>query len=265
MTRFTFTNRISPSQTLKWTVGSMIAMFIGFILSFDILPVLSLATLEKHHARVLFFTNHHYALAVLLYIGLYSLLKGLSIPGGLLLTLAAGYLFGTVPGTVYVLLGATAGATLAFLGTRYLFRDLVLDKIGKHVPAFQEKVKARAFITLLGLRLLPFVPFTLLNLLAGLTPIKFNTFLGATMIGILPCTFVLSYIGSRLPHVSALFDMDSSSLVVPLAGLAFLALVALACHSCISQVKKTQKGASLFGGVGWPSMLESSKPVPTQP
>ncbi|HBP89378.1 MAG TPA: hypothetical protein DD706_16960 [Nitrospiraceae bacterium] len=262
MNLFIFQTQCSPSRILKVTVGSMIALFIGFLLYFDILPVLSLATLEKHHARFLIFINHHYALAVFLYVGLFSLLKALSVPGGLVLTFAAGYFFGTVPGAMYVLLGASAGAALAFLGTRYLFQDLVLDKLGTHVPAFQETVKTHAFITLLVLRLFPFVPFTLLNLLAGLTPMKFTTFLGATMIGILPCTFVLSYIGSRLPHISALFNMDSSFLVVPLTGLAFLALVSLACQYGISQGKLTQAEASSLGGVFPQSRLNPFKPLP---
>ena len=231
---------------------------IEVMLSLDIFPDSWPVMFETHYAQILTFTHDHYALTVLLYIGLYGFLAALSLPGKLMLTLAGGYLFGTVLGTVYILWGATVGASLAFLGTRYLFREVVQDSLGQHLPIFKQTVKSYAFTVLLVLRLLPVVPFTMLNLLAGLTPMKFNTFLGATMIGILPCTVLLSYLGSRLPHAS-LSAWEGSSLALPLGGLAILALLVLALQYSLGNKRGIREESPIFSARACPLALNRQK------
>ncbi|WNM64139.1 TVP38/TMEM64 family protein [Candidatus Nitrospira neomarina] len=244
MTSSILINNISLFRLLKWTVGSIIVLSLVFMLPFEGLSILSSGTLEHHYAHVRTFSHDHYALSVMLYIGLYCFLAALSLPGKLMLTLAAGHFFGTVLGTVYILWGATTGAALAFLGARYVFREAAQETFTHRLPAFHHTLKSKAFSTLLILRLLPVVPFTILNLLAGLTPITFNTFLWATVIGILPCALFLSYLGSQMAHLLPVSDWAPDSLILPVSGLALLALIPLAYLSFTCQKKFVEAGAS---------------------
>jgi uncharacterized membrane protein YdjX (TVP38/TMEM64 family) len=101
------------------------------------------------------------------------------------LTLAAGAVFGALTGTVYVNIGATVGATLAFLVARYLFRDFIQTKFGTRIEKINTELETRGFNYLLFLRLVPLFPFFLINLGAGLTRIPLRTFFLGTMIGII--------------------------------------------------------------------------------
>lgn len=263
MTALSSITRVLQSPILKWMVGSMMVLSFVVMLSFNIFPDSSPLMFGSHHARILSLIHDQYVLTVLLYIGLYGFLAALSLPGKLMLTLAGGYLFGTVLGTIYILWGATVGASLAFLGTRYLFREVAQETLGRQLPLFKETVKSYAFTTLLLLRLLPIVPFTLLNLLAGLTPMKFNTFLGATMIGMLPCTFLLSYLGSRLPRASSL-TWEWSSPALPLAALTILVLLVPALHHGIRHRKSLREDSTTCRARAWSGALNQSKPFLTE-
>src|SRR5919108_1592100 len=144
------TPRLSPAikgLIFVLLTGAVIAFFY-----FDLDRHLSLETLKAHRDNLLTFTEAHYASAVVLFIGAYTLITGLSLPGAAIMTLAGGFLFGSVLGTLYVNLGATTGATLAFLASRYLLRDWVESKFGSRLGAIQEGFRQNAFMYLLSLR-----------------------------------------------------------------------------------------------------------------
>ena len=104
---------------------------------------------------MLAYTNANFAVAVILYVALYILQTGFSLPGGALMTLTGGFLFGSVLGTIFVNIGATTGATLAFLAARYVLRDWVERKFGKRIEPIQAGFAQNAFSYLLTLRLIP--------------------------------------------------------------------------------------------------------------
>ena len=125
----------------------------------------------------------------------YCAVVRLSLPGGAIMTLAGGFLFGSVLGTLYVNVGATVGATLAFLVARYLLRDWgsgnsVADS--SHPGRFARN----AFSYLLTLRLIPLFPF-LVNMVSGLTRVNVGTYVAATSLGIIPGSFVFAYAGAN--------------------------------------------------------------------
>ena len=109
------------------------------------------------------FTEDNYTAAVGLFILLYIAVTGLSLPGATILTLAGGFVFGAVPATLYVNIGATTGATLAFLAARYVLRDWVEQKFGKWLEPLQQGFAKNAFSYLLTLRLIPLFPFFVVN------------------------------------------------------------------------------------------------------
>lgn len=141
---------------------------------------------------------------ILAAIGLYALLAGLSVPGATLMTLAYGWLFGFGIGLFVVSFGSTAGATLAFLTSRYLLRDWVQSHWGELLSRYDASIARDGALYLFTLRLLVAVPYVLVNLLAGLTRIRVFTFWWVSQLGMLPATAAYVYAGSQLPSLDAL-------------------------------------------------------------
>src|SRR6184192_2846238 len=113
----------SSSITGKIVLAAVLAAAIGAFFYFELHRNLSLDVLKANRDRLLAYTESNYATAVVSFIVSYCVVTALSLPGAAILTLTGGFLFGTVLGTVYVNVGATTGATLAFLTARYLLRD----------------------------------------------------------------------------------------------------------------------------------------------
>lgn len=159
-----------------------------------------------------------YALAFLLYV----LVTGLSIPGATVLSLVYGWLFGFVPGVLLVSFASTAGATMAFLLSRYLLRDSVQSRFGERARLFQEKLQSEGPYYLLTLRLIPVVPFFIINAAMGLTPIKTATFWWVSQLGMLPATIVFLYAGSSVPTLVELAERGAGGI---LSGRILVALI----------------------------------------
>ncbi len=153
-------------------IGVAVAAFFYF----DLGRFLSLQALKDNRDDLLSFTETHSAVAAALFVLAYVAVTGLSLPGAVILTLAGGFLFGAVWGTLFVNLGATAGATLAFLASRYLLRDWVERKFGKWLGPVQQGFAKNAFSYLMTLRLIPLFPFFVVNLVSGLTRMNVGTY-----------------------------------------------------------------------------------------
>ena len=199
------------------------AVFVFFY--FDLKQYVSLDTLKANRDRLLAFTEANYTSAVLIYILIYCLQTAFSLPGATIFTLAGGFLFGAVLGTLYVNIAATTGATLAFLAARYLLRDWVERKVGHRLASIQEGFAKNAFSYLLTLRLIPLFPFFLVNLVSGLTRITVGTFMAATAIGIIPASFVFANAGRQLGSINSLSEIASPRVLGSFALLGLLALV----------------------------------------
>src|SRR5438094_7582287 len=128
----------SPSNRGKIVILLLLAAAIGAFFYFDLGRYLSLEALKSNRDALLAFTNQHFALAVALYIAIYCVVVAVSLPGAAILTLAGGFLFGSVLGTVFVNLGAMTGATLPFLAARYLLRDWLEHNFGHRISPIQE-------------------------------------------------------------------------------------------------------------------------------
>jgi len=167
------------------------------------------------------------AASALLYILAYALLIALSVPGGAVLTIAGGFLFGTWIGGTCAVIGATLGATAVFVAARAGLGGLA-RRAGPFFDRLEAGFRADAFNYLLVLRLVPLFPFWLVNLVPALAGVGLPTYVLATVLGIVPATFVYAGLGSGLGTVVAQPDLEVAlrpSVLLPLLALALLALV----------------------------------------
>ena len=151
----------------------------------------------------------------------YVVVTGLSLPGATLMTLAAGAFFGLLWGTVLVSFASTLGATIAMLASRFVLRDYVQSKFRDQLRALNRGVERDGALYLFSMRLVPAVPFFVINLVMGVVPIRVLTFAVASQIGMLPGTVVYVFAGTRLAEVAGPGDVLSPDLIA-----AFLLLAA---------------------------------------
>jgi len=189
---------------------------LGSILTFD--------NLKQHREELLMLVHNHYALSIVLFVLLYIVVTGLSIPGAVVLTLAAGFLYGTAPATLYVNLGATTGAVLAFLFARYLLGQQLQHKYRQQLDQFNREMEAAGARYLLTLRLVPVFPFFLINFLSGLTKVPLRTFAWTTAVGIIPGTVVFAYAGRQIGSIDSPAAILSTNVIAALLLLASFAL-----------------------------------------
>ena len=157
--------------------------------------------------------REHPALTLAAALLLYVAVTGLSIPGALPLSLTYGWLFGFLPGAILVSFASTLGATLAFLLSRYLVGNFVQSRFGERLAWFNAQVEREGAWFLFTLRLVPLVPFWLVNLLAALTKLRVTTFWWVSQLGMLPGTLVFLWAGSSAPSVSEIAEKGVWSLV----------------------------------------------------
>lgn len=206
-----------------------IAFTVFFVGGFQ--DVLSFETLAQNRADILAWTAANQVLAVAAFIALYVVVVSLSLPGGMVLTLAGGFVFGGSLAAAYVVMGATMGATVIFLAARYAFADLFQDRVGTNMAKMKDGFRKNAFSYLLFLRLVPVFPFWLVNLVPALLDVKIGTYVVATFFGIIPGTFVYAHVGAGLgevfeqggtPNLGIIFE---PGVLYPILGLAALSLV----------------------------------------
>ena len=169
--------------------------------------------------------------SVAVFMAVYALVVAFSIPGALILTLTGGFLFGTLVGGSATVVAATVGAIAIFLAARTAFGDVLRRRAGPAVARIEEGVRENAFSYVLTLRLLPIFPFWLVNIAAGLVDIPLKTYALATLLGVIPGTFIYSALGAGLgsvfdrkqaPDLGIIFEPQ---ILLPLIGLAVLSLL----------------------------------------
>jgi uncharacterized membrane protein YdjX (TVP38/TMEM64 family) len=225
MTTSTTTEDTSTNPMGKIVLALLLAVGIGAFFYFDLGQYLSLDSLKANRDHLLSYTEAHFGTAVGIFILLYIIQTGFSLPGGAIMTLAGGFLFGSVLGTLFVNLGATIGATLAFLVARYLLRDWVESKFGDRLGPIQAGFAQNAFSYLMTLRLIPAFPFFLVNLVSGLTRVNLGTYVVATSLGIIPGSFVFAFAGRQLGTINSLGEIASPPVLMAFTLLGLLALM----------------------------------------
>lgn len=194
---------------------------------------LSLDALQANDAALRGFVAENLAVGLLLFALVYALVTAVSIPGALVLTLAGGYLFGTWLGGMATVIGATAGATAVFFAVRTSLGESLrrrAEASGGRLKGIVDGVAAGAFGYILTLRLIPLVPFWLVNVAAGIAYAPPGAYVLATFVGIMPATFIYSGIGAGIGSLverGEAVDLDALAtpqVLLPLIALGLLSL-----------------------------------------
>jgi len=202
----------------------LIAVIVGLRFS-PFGTALTFDNLKQHRDALLAFVQDRYWLSVACFIATYIVATALSLPAGLVLTLAGGFLFGALAGVFYVMIGALTGATIAFLSARYLLGKRLQEKYRDTLEKFNKEFERNGIHYLLTLRLIPIFPFFLINFLAGLTRVPLRTFFWTTALGILPATAVFAFAGRQLGTIAAASDLLSGRMALIFAVLGLFVLI----------------------------------------
>jgi pyruvate/2-oxoglutarate dehydrogenase complex dihydrolipoamide dehydrogenase (E3) component/uncharacterized membrane protein YdjX (TVP38/TMEM64 family) len=187
---------------------------------------LSLEALRAQQTAIAGYYAAHPVQTALLFALAYVAVTALSLPGAAIMTLAAGAVFGLLWGTVIVSFASTVGATLAFLASRYLFRDAIQRRFGERLVALNRGVEKEGAFYLFTLRLVPVFPFFVVNLVMGLTPIRTATFYWVSQAGMLLGTMAYVNAGTQIGRLDSLHGILSPALLASFAALGLLPLVA---------------------------------------
>jgi uncharacterized membrane protein YdjX (TVP38/TMEM64 family) len=167
---------------------------------------LSFEYLATQESALRQYRQNHPFWAAIVAVTSYIAIAGFSLPGAAVLTLACGWYFGFWQGLLIVSFGSTAGATLAFLMTRYLLQGWVQQKFSRKLESINEAFDREGAFYLFTLRLIPAIPFFVINAVMGLTKIRAFTFWWVSQVGMLPGTAAYVYAGSTVPSLKQLAD-----------------------------------------------------------
>ncbi len=209
-----------------WRWGLLAALACGIIafFVFGASDRLSLEALRANRHDLAAFGAARPVRAAILFLFGYIACTALSLPVNVLLALAAGAVFGLAEGAVLVSFAAAIGSTLAFLSSRFLFRAAVQHRFGARLAAVEQGLARDGGAYLLALRLTPVVPYTVVNLVFGLTRFPTAKFYAVSQLGMLPATLVFVNAGTRIEGMTSLSGLVSARLIASLLLLAILPL-----------------------------------------
>ncbi len=214
-------------------VALLLAGLAAFFLT-DMGRFTSFEFLRQNHQALMHWVAEHQVLAVAGFAGIYAISVALSLPTGSFLTITGGFLFGTVAGTLWVVMAATLGATAVFLAARTAFAEPLHRRAGAVLQKMEAGFQANALNYMLVLRLVPLFPFFLVNLAPAFLGVPLRTYVVATLFGIIPGSLVYASVGNGLgmifekggrPPLDLIFE---PRVLLPILGLAALALIPVA-------------------------------------
>jgi uncharacterized membrane protein YdjX (TVP38/TMEM64 family) len=203
-----------------------IAALIAAFFVFDLGRFFSIEYFKSQQAAFDGFYRANPLLTAAVFFVIYVAVTGLSLPGAALMTLVAGAIFQLVWGTVIVSFASSIGATLAFLASRFLFRDWVQGRFGDKLRAINEGIAREGAFYLFTLRLVPLFPFFVINLVMGLTPLRTRTFYWVSQLGMLAGTIVYVNAGTQIARIDSLKGILSPGLLISFALLGIFPLIA---------------------------------------
>ncbi len=237
-----------PSQTKtsqkdlrRWLLAAVIALGVLLFFIFDLQRFLTLEYLQASRESFAATYAESPLTVSLIYFLIYVASTALSVPGAVVLTLAGGALFGLGWGLVLVSFASSLGATLAMMASRFVLRDAVQNRFGSQLQRINEGVEKQGAFYLFTLRLVPVVPFFVINLGMGLTPIGVWTFYWVSQVGMFAGTIVYVNAGTQLAQLESLSGIASPGLLVSFALLGIFPWLARSFVKQIEQRKLLAK------------------------
>ncbi len=230
--------------------GRLVAVAVPIIglvayFAFGLHHVVTLESLHLHHEMMKSWVDGYGIGAGLAFAAIYALVVAFSVPGALVLTVMGGFLFGPYEATIYVVFGATIGATVLFLLARYALSDFLRARFGRTLSRMAEGFNQNPMCYMLILRLVPLFPFWLVNLVPALLGVGLGTYVISTFFGIIPGTLVYAMLGAG---AGALLEAGEELNLNAILEFRFLApIIGLMVLAAIPVVYKKLKGS---GGTG---------------
>ncbi|EAU40903.1 hypothetical protein FP2506_18484 [Fulvimarina pelagi HTCC2506] len=218
-----------------WPIA-IICVVLGLAFAFDLHRYLSLQAFLESREALKAFVADNMLLAGLGYILIYAVLVAIAFPAASIITIAAGFVFGWLVGGILTVVGATIGAAAIFLAAKHAFGDVLRRKAGGAIKRFAEGFQNDAFSYLFVLRLTPVLPFFAVNIAPAFVNISLRTYVLATFFGIMPGSFVYTFLGSGIDQAVAnvshdgavtVGDLVTTEMTIALFGLCGLAILGL--------------------------------------
>lgn len=182
----------------KLVVAAAILLAVALFFAFGLHQYVSREYFEAQRGAIDALVAASPVTSALVFFTVYVAVTGLSLPGAAIMTLAAGAIFGILWGTLIVSFASSIGATLAFLAARFLLRDWAQSRFRETLKTINAGVEKEGAFYLFALRLVPYVPFVVINPAMALTSMRTWTFYWVSQLGMLPGTIIYVYAGTQL-------------------------------------------------------------------
>ena len=223
---------------------AFLALIAAFF-AFDLGQYLSLSYIKQRQADFGALYAQRPAFVIGAFLAAYIAVTALSLPGAAIMTLAGGAIFGVLVGTLIVSFASSIGATLAFLVSRYVLRDSIQSKFGNKLAEINKGIDKDGAFYLFTLRLVPLIPFFVINLVMGLTRLKTFTFYWVSQLGMLAGTVVFVNAGTQLSRIESLRGILSPGLIASFVLLGVFPLIAKKIVEAVQARKVYAKWAHL--------------------
>ncbi len=204
----------------KIAIVCLFILAIAVFLKFELYQFLALQSLKAYQYIFSAFYSEFPIIAVTLYVAAYIAMAAVSLPAIIVMSLVAGAIFGHVTGTITASFASAIGGTLSFLMARFFFRDYVQSRFAASLSMINREMEREGWLYLLTLRLVPVLPYFIVNLAMALTPIKTRTFYIVTQIAMLPGTIIYVNAGTQIASIESVDDIFSIPLIASFAVLA---------------------------------------------
>lgn len=221
-------------------------IIVTVFVSFDLHRFLTLEYLRSSEVSLRQFQQNHPYTLMWAYFVVYFVVAAFALPGVLVSTVAGGFLFGLVQGTILVSFASTLGATASFLVARYVFRDWIEKKYGDKLHAVNDGIEREGGFYLFSMRLIPLFPYFLINVVMGLSQMKLKTFYWVSQAGMLPVSFVLVNAGKELGKIESLSGIIRPGLI---ASFVVLGLLPITTRKIISILRRILQNGKTDGAL----------------
>jgi len=214
------------SKSRLLLVVAIVAILLAAYFLFDLGRYFNLFYIKSQQAELDGYYREHALATIAVFFIAYVTVAALSLPWATVMTLVAGAVFGVLWGTVIVSFASTLGATLAFLASRFILRDSIQARFGDKLKTLNEGIAKDGAFYLFTLRLVPAVPFFVINLAMGLTAIRTWTFYWVSQVGMLAGTVVYVNAGTRIAGIDSMRGILSPTLLASFTLLGIFPLIA---------------------------------------
>lgn len=205
----TATQRLSG---LRWL--ALIGLIpVACVLLYVFRDELSFQRLAEHDTAVRTWCRGHRVASYSALFVIYTAATGASIPAAAGMTVAAGWILGFWPAFILTSFASTSGATAAFLVSRRLLRERVRERFADRLKEIEAALERDGASYLFLLRLVPLLPFFVINIVMGLTPMRVFTFWWVSQLGMLPGTALYVAAGASMPTLKVLADQGVTGVV----------------------------------------------------